>query len=207
MPNIVEIKTSYGEEQARLLNELFALAMGPLDVAIELSGGVKETLAPADYNKLKAAESAVFLQGERDRIKARYLELDMELRAALEVRLEEVERELSPKNAGFADFAAAAQATPEALITAMDMALDAGDEDAALVAFAAGRQRDLEEVTSHAITVNEDWSELYTELAEAANDLGLDPGDKFETLAPSIPTKEAIFNQMQSDINVYGQMR
>ncbi|MCA1702014.1 MAG: hypothetical protein LC781_03740 [Actinobacteria bacterium] len=89
----------------------------------------------------------------------------------------------------------------------MDMALDAGDEDAALVAFAAGRQRDLEEVTSHAITINETWSELYNELSEAANDLGLDPGDKFDTLAPKLPSKEAIFNQMQSDINVYGQMR
>jgi hypothetical protein len=89
----------------------------------------------------------------------------------------------------------------------MDRPLDAGDEDAALLAFQAGRQRDLDDVTSHAITVREDWGDLYGELSEAANDLGLDPGDKFETLAPKIPSKEAIFNQLQSDINVYGRMR
>jgi hypothetical protein len=91
MPSIVEIKKNYGKEQAALLNELFALAMGPLDVDIELSGGVKETLAPADYNKLRAAEGEVFLQGERNKLKAKYLELDMELRAAIEVRIEEIE--------------------------------------------------------------------------------------------------------------------
>jgi hypothetical protein len=210
MPSIIEIKTNYGEEQARILNELAALAMGPLEVDIELSGGVKETLAPADYNKLMTAEGQVFLQSERDKLKAKYLELDMELRAAIEVGVEEVEAELAPKDVSASDILLASTMTEAQLVDAMDSALglegDVG-EDAAKLAFQMARQKDFDQAVSHGITINETWGDLYAELSEAANDLGLDPGDKFETLAPKIPSKEAIFNQLQSDINVYGQMR
>lgn len=209
MPTTVhEIKVHYGEEQARLLNELAVLSMGPLDVDIELSGGVKERLGPEAFSNLQAAEAEAFLQTDRERAREKYLELDMELRAAIEVRVEQVVEELRPKNAGFKDFVAAAQASPEALITAMDMALAAGDEDAALVAFQAARERDLEEVTSHAITINERWGELYVELQDAAADGDLDPGGKFDTLAPKQPTREAILsNFRQSDSNITGMMR
>jgi hypothetical protein len=208
MPTIVEIKIHYGEMQAKLLNELFDLPSKAAGVDVSMSSATKESLGNTDFNRVRAAEGAAFAQAERDRLKAKYMELDLELRAALEVRIEEIERELSPKNVGFKDFAAAAEASPETLIAAMDMALDGGDADAALLAFQAGRQRDLEEVVAHAITVNEAWGGLYAELSEAANDLGLDPGDKFETLAPAAPTKQdLLLVRPQSDINVYGQMR
>jgi hypothetical protein len=166
---------------------------------------VNPQLGPKEFNAVKAAEGAVFAEAERERPKTRYLELDLELRAAIEVRIAEIEQELSPENVGFKDFAAAA--SPETLITAMDMAIDGGDEDAALLALQAGRRRDLDEVVAHAITVNEEWGELYAELSEAANDLGLDPGDRWETLAPPAPTKYDLLNAPQSDINFYGSLR
>jgi predicted nuclease with TOPRIM domain len=207
MPTINEIKREYGSEQARLLTELFDLPAKAQQLDVSMSNEVKESLGPKEFNRLRAAEAGVWLEGERERLKARYLELELELRAAIEVRIEEIEQELSPKNVGFRDFAAAAEASPETLITAMDMALDGGDEDAALLAFQAGRRRELDEVTSHAITVNEEWGELYAELSEAANDLGLDPGDRWETLAPPAPSKYDILHAPQSDINFYGSLR
>jgi hypothetical protein len=207
MPRVVDIKIHYGEEQAKLLNQLFDLPARAQQLDVSMSATALERLGPKEFNAVKAAEGAVFAEAERERLKARYLELELELRAAIEVRIEEIERELSPKNVGFRDFAAAAEASPETLITAMDMALDGGDEDAALLAFQAGRRRELDEVTSHAITVNEAWGELYAELSEAANDLGLDPGDRWETLAPPAPTKYDILHAPQSDINFYGSLR
>jgi hypothetical protein len=207
MPRVVDIKIHYGEEQAKLLNQLFELPAKAQQLDVSMSYEVKESLGPKDFNRLRAAEAGVWLEGERERLKARYLELELELRAAIEVRIEEIERELAPKNVGFRDFAAAAEASPETLIVALDMALDGGDEDAALLAFQAGRRRELDEVTSHAITVNEEWGELYAELSEAANDLGLDPGDRWETLAPPAPTKYDILHAPQSDINFYGSLR
>jgi predicted nuclease with TOPRIM domain len=207
MPTINEIKREYGSEQARLLTELFDLPAKAQQLDVSMSNEVKESLGPKEFNAVRAAEAGIWLEAERERLKARYLELELELRAAIEVRIEEIEQELSPKNVGFRDFAAAAEASPETLITAMDMALDGGDEGAALLAFQAGRRRELDEVTSHAITVNEAWGELYAELSEAANDLGLDPGDRWETLAPPAPSKYDILHAPQSDINFYGSLR
>jgi hypothetical protein len=207
VPTINEIKREYGDEQAKLLTELFDLPGRARQLDISLSATTQEKMVRKELTAVKAAEAAIFLEGERARMKTRYIELDLELRAALEVRLEVIEEELSPKNVGFRDFAAAAEASPETLIAAMDMALDGGDEDAALLAFQAGRRRDLDEVVAHAITVNEAWGELYAELSEAANDLGLDPGDRFETLAPPAPSKYDILHAPQSDINFYGSLR
>ena len=207
MPTINEIKVHYGEEQAKLLNALFDLPAKAQQLDVSMSNEVKESLGRKEFDAVRAAEAAIFAEGERARLKTRYIELDLELRSAIEVRLEELELELSPKNASFRDFAAAAEASGETLITAMDMALDTGEEDAALLAFQAGRRRDLDEVVAHAITVNEEWADLYTELAEAANDLGLDPGDRWETLAPPAPTKYDLLNAPQSDINFYGSLR
>jgi hypothetical protein len=207
MPRVVDIKIHYGEEQAKLLNQLFDLPARAQQLDVSMSNEVRESLGPKDFNRLRAAEGEVWAEAERERLKARFLELELELRAAIEVRLEEIERELAPENVGFRDFAAAAEASPETLITAMDMALDGGDEDAALLAFAAGRRRELDEVTSHGVTVNEEWGELYAELSEAANDLGLDPGDRWETLAPPAPTKYDLLNAPQSDIDFFGSLR
>jgi hypothetical protein len=207
MPKVNEIKTYYGEQQAKILTELFDLGTLAKEVDVAIMVSTRGQLSDAEFTRLRAAEGAAWAEEHRDQLKTKYVELDMELRAAIEIRLEEVERELSPKDADFRDYAAAASATPEALIASMDIALASGDEDAALVAFAAGRHRDLEHVIAHATTVNERWGDLYNELVEAASDLGLDADTKFETLAPKAPSKEAIFDQIQSDINVYGQMR
>ncbi len=207
MPRVVDIKIHYGSEQAKLLNQLFDLPAKARSVDVSMSNEVKESLGRKELNAVKAAEASVWAEAERARLKTEYLRLDLELRAAVEIRIEEIEQELSPKNASFRDYAAAAAASGETLITAMDMALDGGDEDAALLAFQAGRRRDLDEVVAHAITVNEEWADLYTELSEAANDLGLDPGDRWETLAPPAPSKFDILNTPQSNIDFYGSLR
>jgi hypothetical protein len=207
MPTINSIKVHYGEAQASLLNQLFDLPGRAQQLDISLSATTQEKMARKELTAVKAAEAAIFLEGERARLKTEYIALDLELRAALEIRIEEIEQELSPKNASFRDYAAAAEASPEALLVAMDLALASGDEDAALLAFAAGMQRDLEAVTSHGLTIRDDWAGLYSELSEAAADLGLDPGDRWETLAPPAPSKFDILNAPQSDINFYGTIR
>lgn len=139
MPTIQEIKEHYGNEQARIINESFALGASAQHFEGSMSPEVEERLGPQESERVRIAESHLWADGERDRLRTRYEELDLEKRAALEVRVEEVERELSPREADFRDFAAAASATPETLITALDMALAAGNEDAALVAFSSGQ--------------------------------------------------------------------
>jgi hypothetical protein len=206
MPTVQEIKQHYEGEKTKLLTECFDIAAKARQVDISMKPTVKDRLGPKEFNAVKAAEGELFAQDERERLKTKYIELDLEMLAAIQVRADEVEQELAPKNATFQDFAAAASASPEALIAAMDLAIQSGDEDAALVAFAAGRQRDLEEVVAHAVDLSEEWGALYAELQLAQNQPELDPGDVFEMYAQPVPSRHEILGGPQRDINVYGQM-
>ncbi len=211
MPTIYEIKSSYAAEQTKLLTYTFDIAAAAGAIDAELSDEVRANLdRNADAN-VRAAQGVVWGAEERQRVKDRYAELELELREAVDVRLEEIEEELRPKNATFADFAAAAAATEDALRAALDMALTAGDEDAALVALSAARQRDLEQVVAHAVTINERWADLFGELAEAQDNLDLEPEDKFELFAQKTPTqqdiKQGILSAPQTNANILGRMQ
>ena len=207
MPTIQEIKLSYAEDQTRLINESFALGASAQHHEGAMSPELEEKLGPQEADRVRAAEASAWADRDRERLRTRYEELDIEKRAAIELRVEQIERELSPGEVNFGDRLAASAASPEALINAMDSALTSGDEDAALLAFQIARQRDLEEVVAHAVTVRDDWGELYGELAEAAEDPELDPGDRFEMFAKPAPTKEAILASPLDDRNIYGMMR
>ncbi len=211
MPTIYEIKRSYAAEQTKLLTYTFDIAAAAGAIDAELSDEVRANLdRNADAN-VRAAQGVVWGAEERQRVKDRYAELELELREAVDVRLEEIEEELRPKNATFADFAAAAAAPEDALRAALDMALTAGDEDAALVALSAARRRDLEQVVAHAVTINERWADLFGELAEAQDNLDLEPEDKFELFAQKTPTqqdiKQGILSAPLSNADVLGRMQ
>ncbi len=211
MANREEIKREYGAMKDRILNEVFELAASAQHHQGQMSPELEERLGANEANRLRAAEGELWAEAERERLKARHEELDVEMRAALQLRMEAVEEALTPQSVSFQDRLAAASATPEGLNAAMDMSIASGDEDAALLAFQAGRQRDLEEVTSHAITIREDWAEFYSELIEIEKDQGLelDPGDRFEMLASPAPTKEdlRILGAPLDSRNIYGMMR
>ncbi len=207
MGSIQEIKLSYFEAQTRLINESFELGASAQHHTGAMSPELEGKLGPQEADRVRAAEASAWADKDRARLRTHYEELDIEKRAAIELRVEQIERELSPGEVNFGDRLAASAATPEALIGAMDSALTSGDEDAALLAFQIARQRDLEKVVAHAVTVREDWGDLYGELMEAAEDPELDPGDRFEMFAKPAPTKEAILAAPLDDRNIYGMMR
>ncbi|MBA3473393.1 MAG: hypothetical protein H0T57_09260 [Rubrobacter sp.] len=207
MASIQEIKLSYSEDQTRLINESFELGASAQHHTGAMSPELEGKLGPQEADRVRAAEASAWADKDRARLRTHYEELDIEKRAAIELRVEQIERELSPGEVNFGDRLAASAATPEALIGAMDSALTSGDEDAALLAFQIARQRDLEKVVAHAVTVREDWGDLYGELVEAAEDPELDPGDRFEMFAKPAPTKEAILAAPLDDRNIYGMMR
>ena len=209
MHTVDDVKRELGDQQARILTEVFALSLGALEVDVVLSGGVKETLAPADYNKLRAAEQEVWAVGERLRLKTLFEELDVEKRAAIEVLVEAAEKELSPKEASAQDILAAASADAEQLRTALEAALRLGEagEDSALLFFQTARQKDYDDVVAWATDLREDWAEAYAVILEGSSQPDVDPGDRFEQLAAAAPSKYELFNAAQPEINVYGSLR
>jgi hypothetical protein len=209
MSKVVELRTEYGELQARLLTELFDLPGKAQRVDISLSATTLERMGQREQNAVKAAEGAVFAESERQRIKAEYERLDLEMRAAVEEAVEEAERRLSPTDAPATDILAAVAATPEQLMDALDAALQLGDvaEATALLFFQVARQRDLTGVTARAVDLRPDWSEIYEDILLGSSQPDVDPGDRFEMLAPKSVTKQDILVVPQSDANVYGSLR
>ena len=209
MHTVDDVKREYGDQQARILTEVFALSLGALEVDIVLSGGVKETLAPADYNRLRAAEQEVWAAGERLRLKTLYEELDVTKRAAIAVLVEEAEKELSPKEASAQDILAASSADAEQLRNALEAALRLGEagEDSALLFLQTARQKDFDDVVAWAIDLRPDWAEAYVVILEGTSQPDVDAGDRFEQLAAAAPSRYELFNAAQPDINVYGSLR
>jgi hypothetical protein len=202
---VMQIREQYEGEKTKLLTQTFDFAAKAGAVEVDMPAATKERRSPKEYSAVRVAEVGARIEEERQKLKAKYVELDAEMLAAIEARTEEIEAELAPKNATFQDFAAAATAPSEALIAAMDLALASGDEDAALVALAAARRRDLEDVVGHAIDMREDWAGLIAELTTAQNLPELDPGDVFETFAEKAPAKADIVRARPiSDIDVLG---
>jgi hypothetical protein len=207
MPTVNEIRRHYGDLQAAILTESFDLGTKAQQVDVDLPGPAKANLNPAEINNIRAAQAYAFTVEERERLKARYLEIDAELRAAVEARAAEVEDILSPEGVSFTDLSTAATAPEDALMNALEMALSTGNENAALLAFQAARERDLDAVISRAITLREDWADLYEELIEAQQEPEFPADDRFEQLAQDGPTKADILAAPQSDINISGMMR
>jgi len=209
MHTVDDVRRSFGEEQARILNEVFALSLGALEVDIEMSGGVKETLAPHDYNKLRAAEQEVWAAAERLRLKTLFEELDVSKRAAVEVLVEEAEKELSPKEASAQDILAAASADAEQLRNALSAALRLGEagEDSALLFFQTARQKDYDDVVAWATDLRPDWAEAYAVILEGSAQPDVDAGDRFEQLAAAAPSRFDLLHAAQSDQNIMGMMR
>jgi|SRR5215208_86625 len=209
---IQEIIAHYRDEQVKLINASFDTVFvgaeeGWKQMQAGLSAAVKDKADTRTQQRIYLAEAEAASRGYRDKLREEYTRLDAELAEAIEIRVSQVEKQLSPENASFQDYAAAAAAPSEALITALDMALECGDEDAALVAFKAARNRDLDDVIAHAIDVREDWAELYVELDAANNqNLDLDPGDRFEQFAKAEPDGAALLDAARTNTELYNRM-
>ena len=79
MPTILEIRESYGEEQARIINACFDIAWEAGRVAEERVQGAVAAGAQSAAREL------------RDAYSDEYLRLDVELREAIRLRVEEIE--------------------------------------------------------------------------------------------------------------------
>jgi hypothetical protein len=209
MHTVNDVRREYGDQQTRLLLEVFALSLGALEVDIVLSGGAKSTLAPADYNRLRAAEQEVWAVAERLRLKTLFEELDVSKRAAIEVLVEEAERVLAPKEASAQDILAASSADAGQLRNALEAALGLGEagEDSALLFFQTARLKDYDDVVAWATDVRPDWAEAYAVILEGSAQPDVDAADRFEQLAAAAPSKYELFNAAQPDINFYGSLR
>jgi hypothetical protein len=201
MPNAFEIREHYEGIKSGLLLKTFDLAAAGKGADPGVSSEVRGQLSERDLAALQAAQGVIDAETERQRLKDAYVEAELELRAALEQRGEAIEEELRPKGASFADLAAAADATTEALKTAFSVA----DENGQRIALAVARERNNDELISYIADRREDWSALLAELEVIAAEPEFAAPDAFETFAEPAPSRGKILTaNKQPTSNVLG---
>ncbi len=189
---IFELKERLGEDTTRLLNESFELAARSQEVNIEMRVETLQRLGDRQTDRIRGAERAAWVTDERLVLKAGYEVLWADYYRERDERVEEIERLLAPKSASTQLVLDAVRATAEELLNLADISLRGGDEDGVLLALKAARQRDLEDVVAHIVTLREDLGDLYGELMLVAGDREVDAADRFELLAAAVPTEGSL---------------
>ncbi len=208
---VLELKKYYGEEQARIVNEIATLAAQAGQRTMPMDAGTKEALGREDYNMLIAAEQASWAQMRREELKERYVGLDLERTAAIEEARLEAERELSPQDVSAEAVLMAASKTEQELIDTMDAArtLGAAGEETIKLCFAMARQKeDYELAIQHALVVMPELEGAYEDIILASQEPELGPEDTFEMFADPAPSKnDLLISGPQLDINTFPRMR
>jgi hypothetical protein len=208
---VLELKKQYGEEQARIVNEIATLAAQAGQRTMPMDAGTREALGREDYSRVLAAEQAAWAQLRREELKERYVGLDLERTAAIEEARLEAERELSPQDVSAEAVLMATSKSEQELIDSMDAArtLGVAGEETIKLCFAMARQKeDYELAIQHALTIMPELEGAYEDIILASQEPELGPEDTFEMFADPAPSKhDLLISGPQLDINLYPQMR
>jgi hypothetical protein len=168
-PTVQEIVADYEGEKSNILTSLFDLGSSRTvqeSVLQELSGITTTNLPVDQYNALFARAAEEHAAGIRDALKAKYVELDLEMRAAVEERSIEVEAYLSPNSQNSGALALVIGMPEDELIQFAEIAAYSAMDDSLRLALAAARQRDLDlaEETVSQLMASEGWPDYLAEL-------------------------------------------
>ena len=210
MGKVLELKQHYGEEQARIINQVAELGYRANQIENNLASGAQKKLGDANTQLFRAAEQAAWAEERREEFKTEYIRLDAERTAAIEEARLAAEAELAPRDVSPEAVLLAVEKSEQALIDAMDAAAtlgEAGTETIKLCLAMARQKEDYDMAIAHALQLVPELEDAYEDvlLASQAPDLG--PEDSFEMFADQAPSKESLLVTPQPDINVYDQMR
>ena len=102
---------------------------------------------------------------------------------------------------------AAASMSEDALLSAIEIALDLGDpaKDTLLLLFKTARENDQDQAIARVMTAREDIGDLMGELAEAQQTPELEADLAFETFAADAPSGRDVLGARQHDLNLVGR--
>lgn len=207
---VQEIREAYEAEKTQCVMRCFGPAQEAMgQKLLPLSPETRKNMNQKSLANVAYAEAENYARGLRDEIKAKYLELDAEMKVAINARAQIIEQELlAPKQFNPTDLIAAAQMSEDALLSAVEIADDLGDagEDSLLLLFKVARESDVDSVIGRVMTLREDIAELMTELAEAEAVPELNPDDAFETYAQEAPSGRAILGAEPNAVQVASRL-
>jgi len=186
---IDEIKLFYGGQMSRLLNEIAELASNIRSEEATIDGRVKAQVGDSVVRDLDVAHRELIARDEVEKRKIRYVELGLEMTAAIQAAGEEANQILTPQQATPEAIIQSSTLSEEQVIAAADVAVNMGEagEDACLVLLRASLERDMALAQWHIAEFREEWSTALTVLAESSlypDDIDEEEfAERFDTLA------------------------
>jgi hypothetical protein len=211
---ILELKQDYGEQLTKLLNESFVIRASAQEHEGQFSSAVAERLGPQELDRIRAAQAADWADSQMDRVRSKYVELELELRTAIDEALLAAEEELAPRGVSTEAVLLTTKMSEQDLIDAMDSAAGLGDVGVETIklCLAMARKKDgFDMAIDHALALLPDLKDAYDDVVLAAQepDPNDEPGEKFDMFAADSPTPADILGMSapQHDLNVYSRMR
>jgi len=194
---ILQLKQDYGESLTRLLNESFTLRASAQHYEGAMSKELEERMGPQEADRVRAAEAANWADGEMNKIRSRFVELELELRVAIDEANLAAEQELAPQDVTTEAVLLATKMKEEELIDSMDAASGLGPVGVETVklCLAMARKKDgFDLAIDHALALLPDLRDAYddTLLAAEEPDVNDAPTDKWEMFAADSPSAEDI---------------
>jgi len=211
---VLRLKEEYGEELTKLLNQSFEIRASAQHFEGAMSPELEGRLGRQESDKVRAAEAANWADAEMDKVRTKYVELELELRTAIDEANLAAEQELAPRNVSTEAVLLTTKMSEQELIDSMDAASGLGDVGVETVklCLAMARKKDGYDLAiAHALELLPDLRDAYddTLLAAEEPDPNDAPGEKWEQFAADSPTPQDILGMSgpQHDMNIYSRMR
>lgn len=211
---ILELKQNYGEQLTRLLNESFEIRAAAQHHEGQFSKELEERMGPQEADKVRAAEASMWSAEQMDRVRTKYVELELELRTAIDEANLAAEQELAPRNVTTEAVLLTSKMSEQELIDSMDAASGLGDVGVETVklCLAMARKKDgFDLAIAHGLELLPDLRDAYDDVLLAAEELDVNdgPGEKWEMFAADAPTPQDILGMSgpQHDMNLTAKMR
>jgi hypothetical protein len=210
---VLELKRQYGEELTRLLNESFEIRASAQHHESAMSKELEERMGRQESDRVRAAEAAIWADQRMDEVRTKYVELELELRVAIDEANLAAEQELAPRNVSTESVLLTTKMSEQELIDSMDAASGLGDvgrETVKLCMAMARKKENFDLAIAHGLELLPDLRDAYddTLLAAEEPDPNDSPGEKWEMFAADSPSAEDIlWTGGQHPMNLAARMR
>ncbi len=210
---ILRLKEEYGSELTKLLNTSFEIRASAQEYEGQFSKAVADRMGPQELDRIRAAQAADWADEQMNKTRTKYVELELELRVAIDEANLAAEQELAPTDVSTEAVLLATRMSESEIMESMDAAAGLGEvgvQTIKLLLSTARRKENFDLAIAHALELLPDLHDAWEDVVLAAEELDPndEPGEKFDTFAADPPSPaDILWTGGQHDMNLTAKMR